>query len=197
VSLPLEIWAASCHWESYPWKNELAEQLRRLERHFAEALDDEYDGEHSPPHMLERAVVLAAFAIRRMVEKRLLTDRLTAATVRIRCYPATDGLRRPFHGSSGGHIFESYDFEAPGGVGLQIVQIANEIIHSSQMLVLNGAGVLEDGLLIASDYGLKSRLLHITMKEFRDYAELVLNDHVRLSADGWDHETGKVSASRE
>ena len=197
MSVPLSVSASSCNWESYPWKNELAEQLDRVEVHFAEAADDEYEGEHNPLHMLERALVLAAFAVRRMIEKRLVTDRLVSHSVSIRSFPARGRLRRPMHGASGGQVFENYDFEAPAVLNLPMAKVANEIIHSSQLLVLSGLGLVKDGLLIASDFGLKTRLLHLTIEEFRGYARLVLDDRIRLSADDWDHETGKVTARRE
>lgn len=60
-------------WPTYPWKNELALQRERVGLHFAEMLQDEFSGDHSPWDMLERALVLAGFAMRRMFEKRLVT----------------------------------------------------------------------------------------------------------------------------
>src|SRR6516162_4906328 len=63
-------------WEKYPWKNELAVQSERVAIHYAEMMSDAFDGEHCPMDMLDRAIVLAAFAMRRMFEKRLVTDKL-------------------------------------------------------------------------------------------------------------------------
>jgi len=63
-------------WESYPWKNELALQTERVALHYAELLSDDVDGAHNPMDMLDRAIVLAAFAMRRMFEKKLVTDKL-------------------------------------------------------------------------------------------------------------------------
>src|SRR5712672_3271237 len=65
-------------WQSYPWKNELALQSERVAIHYAELLSEDFEGEHSPMDMLDWAIVLAAFAIRRMFEKRLVTDKLAA-----------------------------------------------------------------------------------------------------------------------
>jgi hypothetical protein len=63
-------------WQVYPWKNELATQSERVAVHYSELLDDDFEGEHSPLDMLDRAIVLSGFAIRRMFEKRLATDKL-------------------------------------------------------------------------------------------------------------------------
>ncbi|APO69772.1 hypothetical protein IE4872_PA00023 (plasmid) [Rhizobium gallicum] len=49
----------SSEWQSYTWKNELAEQKRRIGMHLDEALTDA-ETEHNPYHMLERAIGIAA-----------------------------------------------------------------------------------------------------------------------------------------
>lgn len=119
-------------WRAYPWKNELALQRERVGLHFAEMLQDEFSGEHSPWAMLERAFVLAGFAMRRMFEKRLVTDRLAAEIICIRTFNSKlENFRRPYIGFSGGAAFQSYDFEAAGNQAMTINDLANEIIHSS------------------------------------------------------------------
>ena len=65
---------SSSEWQSYTWKNELAEQRRRIILHLGEALA-EADIEHNPYHMLERSVGVAAVCMRRLIECRLVTDR--------------------------------------------------------------------------------------------------------------------------
>lgn len=192
----MSVWASSCDWESYPWKNDLAEQLSRVEVHFAEALDPNYDGRHNPLHMLERALVLAAFCVRRMIEKRLVTDRLSSRSISVRCFAATTEFRQPMHGSSGGEVFGNYDFNSKASVTLSMAKLASEIIHSSQLLVLSGEGEVPTGLLVASDFGLKKRLLHLSLDEFRGYVQTVLNDRIRLRSDMWNPETGEVIATR-
>ncbi|MAM39665.1 MAG: hypothetical protein CL949_14440 [Erythrobacter sp.] len=190
-------WAASCSWESYPWKNELATQAERVEQHFAEVLDDNFESEWSPLHMLERALVLSAFAMRRMIEKRLVTDELKARTYRFTTYLAANAYRSPAHGSTGGQVFRNYRLGEPTGLRLRIADLANEIIHSSQLLVIYGPGNPSTGLLIASDWNMQKRIIHLTIEEFRDSVDVVLNDRVTHAIDSWDSETNTVRSTRE
>lgn len=191
-------WAAFCNWESYPWKNELHLQSGRVEQHFEEARCDDFAGEHSPLHMLERALVLAAFAIRRMVEKRLITDALASSKRPVRTYLATGQYRPPLRASSGGHALRNYDFEVAVFEQMKVGEIANEIIHASQLLVFEGDGREPDsGLLIASDWHMRRRVLHISPTEFSSIVSSVLDDEVRIMGDRWDPDTGLVHSTRE
>ena len=124
-------------WQSYPWKNELAMQSQRVAIHFAEMLRDDFDGEHSPLDMLDRAIVLSAFAMRRMFEKRLVTDKLASEKISTRTFPALAFERvptAPTRSYSGGWAFENYSFETVSTKLLTISDVANEIIHSSQLI---------------------------------------------------------------
>lgn len=188
-----------CKWESYIWKNELATQSDRVALHFAEALSDDDSLKHNPYHMLDRAIVLSGFAIRRMVEKRLVTDRLTAEVISVRVFPARhDGdFRHPYVGYAGESASRNYDLKQPLFQELKIGDVANEIIHASQIMVSHSEENVQDGLLIASDWRLKDRLLHFTIDEFTSLVRRALDDFVRFESDQWDPETGKVSATRE
>jgi hypothetical protein len=64
-------------------------------------------------------------------------------------------------------------------------------------MVSHGEENVQDGLLIASDWRLKDRLLHFTIEEFSSLMRRALDDFVRFESDQWDPETGKVSATRE
>ena len=65
---------SSSDWQSYTWKNELAEQKRRILQHLAEVIADT-EIKHDPHHMLERAIGIATVCMRRLIECRLVTDR--------------------------------------------------------------------------------------------------------------------------
>jgi hypothetical protein len=124
-------------WQAYPWKNELDVQSKRVTIHYAEMLSEEVERAHSPMHMLDRALVLAAFAIRRLCEKRLVTDELRAEKIAVRSFPAdtSEDFRVPFKSRSGKDAFRSYHFDKPTTTLLTIGDLANEIIHSSQFYV--------------------------------------------------------------
>ena len=98
-------------WQSYTWKNELGAQLTRILQSYDEILDQEFEGQHSPQDMLERALVLAAFCIRRLIEKRLVTDGFIKETIELATFTAIPcgGFRQPFHRESGGGFFTNYN----------------------------------------------------------------------------------------
>ena len=90
-------------WESYPWKNELATQSERVAVHFDELLSNGFEGQHAPFDMLDLAIVLSAFAVRRLIEKRLVTDRLSKARIQVRTFARNrpGDFQAPFHFASG------------------------------------------------------------------------------------------------
>ena len=184
-------------WQSYSWKNELAEQSRRVAIHYAEMLSDDFKGQHSPHDMLDRAFVLCGFAIRRMVERRVVTDRLRAEEFVVRAFPSrTPGkFRAPFVRSSGFDCHD-YDFANAETNRLKIGDLANEIIHASQLMFAHDEDGMPDGLLIASDRRMKDRLLHLTIDDFTDLVKRVLDDRVQFESDVRD-ETGAAHAIRE
>jgi hypothetical protein len=186
-------------WQAYPWKNELDTQTKRVATHYAELLGKDFEGAHIPMHMLERAIVLAAFSIRRMFEKRLVTDKLREEEITVRMFESnTSGdFRPPYKGRSGGEAFRSYNFKTAGTKRLTINDLANEIIHSSQFMFVSDEATIPNGLLIASDRHLKARLLHLSIDEFNSVAQRVLDDRVRIASDSWDPTTGAISATRE
>lgn len=189
---------SSTRWQDYPWKNELALQAERAVAHGWEVIDEDFQGAHSPLDMLERAIVLAGFCIRRLIEKRLVTNAFAESKRAVLSFPARSGevFRPPFRSSSGGTAFRNYDFDAPMILKMTAAELANEIIHSSQLMVLDGEDFAEDGFLIASDLHLKRRLLHMSFDEFTDFTASVLDDQVYFTSDRWDPETGKIAHER-
>jgi hypothetical protein len=65
------------------------------------------------------------------------------------------------------------------------------------MMFVHDEETIPTGLLIASDWHLKDRLLHFTIEEFSAMVKRVLDDWVTSGTDRWDWETGKVDARRE
>ena len=165
--------------------------------HLHEALDENFSGAHNPLDMLERSLTLAAFCIRRMIEKRLVTDDLAATRIEIRTFPANADFRAPFHGRSGSEAYANYRLTEPSSVSMLLKDIASEIIHSSQLMIVGGDGVPQDGLLIASDWRLQKRILHFSITEFSDFVKLVLADRIGIMSEQWDPETNTVASTRE
>jgi len=187
-------------WQAYPWKNELAVRSERVTIHFNEILSDSFEGRHDPFDMLERTIVLSGFAVRRMIEKRLVTDRLAKAKIPVRTFTrgGADEFRAPFHGDTGVYPLRgNYNLEKDSAVHVSFIELANEIIHASQIMVVHGEPNLSDGLLIASDWHLKNRILHLTIDAFQSFVRTVLDDRIRATSDSIDFETGKAHAKRE
>jgi hypothetical protein len=189
---------SSMRWQEYPWKNELALQVERAMVHGREVIDEDFKGDYAPLDMLERAIVLAGFCIRRMIEKRLVTDAFAESKRVVRSFPARSAevFRPPFRDSSGGMAFNNYAFDTPAILEMTAGELANEIIHSAQLMVLDGEEFAADGFLIASDWHLKKRVLHLSFDEFTAFAGSVLEDRVYFTSDQWDPETGRVTHER-
>ncbi len=186
-------------WESYPWKNELATQSERVTVHFDEILSSSFEGEHRPFDMLDRAIVLSAFAVRRLIEKRLVTDCLSEAKIQVRTFARSHvgNFRAPFHYESGVYsLRDNYDLEKELAVGFSYTELSNEIIYASQIIIVSNKSKISDGLLIASDWRLKDRILHMTIDEFKSFVRTVLDDRVKIASDFID-DTGKVHSKRE
>jgi hypothetical protein len=185
-------------WQSYTWKNELKLHAERVLIALSEVIDRDYDGDHNPHHMLERALALSAFCIRRMHEKHVVTDAFRAEKIQVRSFSAVkEGFRQPFRRSSGGQAFTNYDLTKPVMATLGRNDVANQIIHSSQLMVCFEEEAIEDGILVASDLGMTVRLLHLSAAEWTAFYTAVLDNYVTAESDRWDHESGKVTSTRD
>ena len=186
-------------WESYPWKNELSCQSERAVIHFNEVFSEDFEREHEPLDMLDRAIVLAGFSVRRLIERKLVTDRLAKTKISVRSFVTKPDVefRTPFHSLMGGdYLIHNVDWEKQEPISLSYNELANEIIHSSQIMVCAKNQKMEAGLLIASDWNVKRRLLHLTIDEFTSYVRAVLDDRVTSMMDFRD-EAGKAHSRRD
>jgi hypothetical protein len=138
------------HWESYPWKNELVAQSERVTLHSNELFSDTFEGDYMPFDMLERAIVLSAFVIRRLIEKRLVTDRLAEAQIQVRSFARTqDGnFQAPFRYSAGVStaLRYNYNLDEEITVSMRYWDLANEIIHASHIMVISDEHPMSNGL---------------------------------------------------
>ena len=190
---------SSSDWQSYTWKNELAEQKRRILLHLAEAIGDK-ETEHNPHHMLERAIVVAAVCMRRLIECRLVTDRFRDSQLVVHSIPVkADGeWREPFVSQMAHEIFNNYDLRARHPERRTPRVISDKMLHARVIGVLCGSAYLPDGLLIASDTQRKTELSHFTQEEIGAVFDAFLDDRVMVAMDGFlDGGTDKVVASRK
>ncbi|HAU0227396.1 TPA: hypothetical protein JBF13_05395 [Legionella pneumophila] len=186
-------------WQPYIWKNEIDLQLRRIFHLYNEMLDDDFNEKHNPMDCLDRAIVIIAFSIRRMVEKKLITDMLANEKISVHIYKQNKKMqfRKPYYGHSGESAYINYDFDKMKTEKFSIRRIANEIIHSSQFMFVKKDEKIPDGLLIASDKNMQSRVIHLTFQELDNIVQKILNDNITYKLDRWDSETGRIDATRE
>jgi hypothetical protein len=161
----------SADWRSYTWKNELAEQRRRIILHLGEALA-EADTEHNPYHMLERSIGIAAVCMRRLNECRLVTDRFRETPLEVHEIVVKKDVewREPFVRRTASEIFNNYDLTARRSEKRTPKVISDKMLHARVIGVLSGSAYLPDGLLIASDTQSKTQLFSFFTA--RDRADL-------------------------
>ncbi|KRQ15922.1 hypothetical protein AOQ71_07215 [Bradyrhizobium manausense] len=188
----------SSEWQSYTWKNELAEQRRRIILHLDEALA-EADTEHNPYHMLERAVGVAAVCMRRLIECRLVTDRFRETPLEVHEIAVRKDVewREPFVSRTSSEIFNNYDMTARRRENRTPKVISDKMLHARVIGVLSGSAYLPDGLLIASDTQSKTQLFHFSPPEIARIFDAFLEDEVRRTYDGYMDQDGNVSGTRK
>lgn len=185
-------------YEAYPWKNELAEQKSRVLKHLAEIQTDATT-EHNPHHMIFRSISVAAICMRRLLECRLVTDQFSSKKLgvfKIPAKPNSNGIK-PYFSMSGGRVSENYQLDGRIPAEALPRDISNKLLHARIIATLAGNSSIPDGLLIASDHQLGDSLLHFTPHEFGAICDAFLDDHVSVSADRINTETGEVFATRE
>lgn len=187
-------------WAAEPWKDMLAHhgRIAHVCAEFAIAQDDEatfpYSGELFS--VFESSFVMAAFAIRRLSEKRLLTDRLNGQKWSVTSYPATAEVRPPLPSSTSNGFYHGYRFDKLGSHTLTLKEFGHEVIHSSNLGIVTEPEGPPCGILVASDFRLGHRVLHITLKQWETMCRSVLDDRVYVTGDRWDPDTGAVTAER-
>ncbi|TGV15537.1 hypothetical protein EN816_07280 [Mesorhizobium sp. M8A.F.Ca.ET.173.01.1.1] len=188
----------SSDWQSYTWKNELAEQRRRIAQHLGEALA-EADTEHNPYHMLERAVGIAAVCMRRLIECRLVTDRFRDTLLEVHEIDVRKDVewREPFVSRTASEIFNNYDMTARRLERRMPKVISDRMLHARVIGVLSTSAYLPDGLLIASDTQSKKQLFHFTQQEIAGIFDAFQNDEVRQTSDGYMDGDGQFSGTRK
>ncbi|AQS92456.1 hypothetical protein A0U94_14915 (plasmid) [Gluconobacter albidus] len=195
---------SSSEWQSYTWKNELAEQRRRIIMHLGEAFA-EVETDNNSYHMLEKAVGLAAICMRRLIECRLVTDHFCATPLEVHEIMRKKDAkwREPFVSRTASEIFNNYDMTGRQLGRKMPKTISDKMLHARVIGVLCGSTYLPDGLLIASDTQSKKQLFHFSPREITSIFDAFLEDEVRQTYDGYlDQDgqfsgTGKVFATRK
>lgn len=108
--------------DSVPWKEELLKVAQTLERRTAQRRWTERTS-----FLVERDVMNAGYAIRRLNEARKISDELATDTVMARQHRL---LGRPVDIWNRHEFYEHYDMEQPETVQLTLSEFCNQVIHS-------------------------------------------------------------------
>jgi hypothetical protein len=190
----------SGRWTPEHWKHLLRHHGRIVHAcvQFAIAQDHEaifpYEGD--PFGTFEASLVLAAFSIRRLSEKRLLTDSLNETMWSVTMYPSKPEVRPPLPGSTSNAFYQSYQMDKQGRHTLKLRDLGNEIIHSSNLGIVTEPEGLPLGIVVASDNRLARRILHLSLDQWGAMCRAVLDDRVYIASDEWNPDTGETTARR-
>ncbi len=189
----------SGRWPVYTWRNELKYHSEHAVQHFYEIISDEYSGTSNPFDMFERAFVLSGFIIRRMVEKKLVTDRTASKTLKFKTFVLKElgPHEKPWVSDSGPKWFGKINFEAPEIKEMNLKTFGHEVVHCSQLSFLNKHESMEASILLSSENFAEKRFIQMTIDEYKNVVQLVLSDKIKFQADGYHPETGEVFAVRD
>ena len=113
--------------DSVPWRYELLRVARRLERKTVQ----EHWTERSS-FRVEKDLMLAGYAIRRLIEARKLSDSLVAKQIPIVRFERTGAVPDVYNR----HEFDAlYDLDNPSKDQVTLAHLANQIIHSFVLVI--------------------------------------------------------------
>lgn len=184
-------------WEEYPWKNELVEQAKRISIHVNEIIQDK-ETDHNPIEMLQRALPLAAFCMRRMIECKLITSELKGSNSHVTIVKKVEGQITfdPLYIQPASRVFEDFDMQHPKKQSLSTTKIVDYMLHARILAVISGSSILPDGIIISSDKQMRHCLMHFTTNEFEEFCCKFRNDVIRVYVDELNPNTREVTSIR-
>jgi hypothetical protein len=161
--------------ESYPWKKEierLLESLRKWSSNLHSRRAEFY---------IQRAIFFSAFAMRKLMENRKMTDALRDKSIRCKAYPSLQSVSNRISTFAGlADVSEDYDLTRPEEVTLGCFDLMSEIMHSYVFKI-----VLDDdeqdrmvSFLVNSYNKRDNRLLEIDLLTFEDVLNHAVHDRV-------------------
>jgi hypothetical protein len=162
--------------DSTPWKTEvtrIADRLeqRKLQRRWTERTS----------FLIERDIMVAAYALRKLLEAHKISDLLASRRIAIcehsllddSCPP--DAFNRYF-------IWENYDLNVIRERRLTIRALCNQIIHSWNWMISTTEADQFNGFYVSSDRERLSSVYFIDLDIYIDLLRSVGNDHVVSTA---------------
>jgi hypothetical protein len=129
--------------DSIPWKDELLKIADRLESRKTQRRWTERTG-----FLVERDIMLSAYAVRKLLEARKVSDILAARRVIVRQHSLLGRTPDIWNRSS---FWENYDLDTGQDVSMSISDFCNQIIHSWNWSISADERGDFDGVYVSSD----------------------------------------------
>lgn len=168
-------------WESGPWRDELVKAANRLEKRLTQRRWAERTS-----FLIERDVMVSAYAIRKLHEARKVSEKVAMAPVPVQRHQLIGRIPDILKT----YDLDAYDFEKVTAATITLRELCNQFIHS-YVFVLSAAdaGWGLGGLFVASDRERRRVLYHVDaadlIEAFRKVAyEEIVQMEVRLNERG-------------
>ncbi len=157
-------------WESHPWKHRIAQKAASLRRR---ASQRRWPLSSLP--LLEEEVFVGAYAIRKLLEARKLSDEVESLRVPVETFPATGVTVDLMNWDK---IDLLYDLTRPGRDSLSLQDFVNQMIHSFVFMrsVTDEGGLA--GLFFTSDRQRRKRLSLVTLEDLVSVFDQVASDDI-------------------
>jgi hypothetical protein len=140
-------------YESEPWREELVRIASRLEKRYTQKRWSERSF-----YLLEKEIFLGAFAARKLIESRKVSDRVAKSRIQVARYPAGSEAITLLNQ----HKFqELYNLYANEKESLTYRDICNQFIHSSIFAPFVPFGKALVGVFVASDRSKSEQLYYM------------------------------------
>lgn len=136
---------------------------------------------------LEVDTFVAAYAIRKLIEAKKVSDETEALRIRARAHALAKG---PVDHWNWHKIDELYDLDRSKAVDVALLSFCNQVIHSFVFMAVTDDEGLE-GFFVASDRERRNRLLHFALLDVAGAIEAVAIDDIVSSQTEFDPTTGE------
>ena len=165
--------------ESAYWKTELSVAADEIERRCTVRRWSEKQAV-----LLERAIMLAIFCVRSLLERSKLSKRVVDARVRVVAHAKK--VQKPVTILNRGAVEELYDIEKPLERDVALTFLCNQIIHSYIIFPARDVAGNFSHILVCSDYERNRHLYSIAIKAIVDLLRNVAADSPNRADLKWD-----------
>lgn len=158
-------------WESAPWKREIVRVASALHQRKSQKRWNE-----ASSAKLEKEIFYSAFAVRKLLEAKKISDEMETRSIKAFRFPPTD---RPADIMNWHRLNELYDLTRPSPCQLSLKNFCNQFIHSFVFqAVLNEEERGLAGLFVSSDHKKAENLYYFDIDQIIDFLDAVADDDI-------------------